>query len=104
MARIYRREGPLAEILVLRMPVDPGLQAEERGKTPAVLELYQSFVSRGIDAGELPAKLDRETAIGILSDIWLASLRRWVNDGRERSLEVQVRRKVDLDLRGLAAR
>lgn len=49
-------------------------------------------------------QLDRETDIGILSDIWLASLRRWVNDGRERSLEVQVRRKVDLDLRGLAAR
>ena len=104
MARILRREGPLAEMLVLRMPVDPGLRAAERSTTPTVLELYQSFVQRGIDADELPARLDRETAIGLLSDIWLASLRSWVNDGRERSLEAQVRRKVDLAFRGLAAR
>ncbi len=104
MARIFVREGPLAEMLVLRMPVDPGLRAAERGTTPAALELYRSFLQRGIDAGELPARLDRETAIGILSDIWLASLRKWVNDGREGSLEAQVRRKVDLAFRGLAAR
>jgi len=104
MARIFEREGPLAEMLVLRMPVDPGLQAAERGKTPAVMELYQSFVQRGIDTGELPTRLDREIAIGILSDIWLSSLRRWVSDGREFSLEAQVRRKVALAFRGLTAR
>ena len=104
MARIFEREGPLAEMLVLRMPVDPGLQAAERGTTPAVMELYQSFIQRGIDTGELPARLDRETAIGILSDIWLASLRRWVSDGREESLVARVRRKVDLAFRGLVVR
>lgn len=47
---------------------------------------------------------DRETAIGISSDIWLVSLRRWICDGREFSLEAQVRCKVALAFRGLVVR
>lgn len=103
MADVYRDQGRLLDALVRNVKDEPGQREMHRQAVADVIGLYHGFVRKGIDAGELPPDTDVELVAELLRDLWLSSLRSWVESDRRASLKTRVRKKLDLVFRGIGA-
>ena len=104
MGSVYRREGSFLDTLVRQMPSDQELQEAHRRGSEELMDLYRSFVERGISSGELRKDLDAGLVVELVRDVWLSSVRAWVSSQHGFSLETRVCQKLDLVFEGLCAR
>jgi len=101
--RILRAEGSLARVLFEAIAVDPHLGELDRASGESAEQRVARFLARAQELGVLREELDPALAARVLTDLWAATVREWIEADQDFSLARRLAAKAHLLFVGMVA-